>query len=71
MRIDTDILELATAVYEEAVAAVGDGPEAERLAAAALGDLLGRSTLTPAPRTPVRVVHRRRAPRRAALSAAG
>jgi hypothetical protein len=71
MRIDTNLMQLATAIYEEAVAEVGEGAEAEALATAALVDLLGRSRVMRAEVTPTRPVYRRRSPKLTVLSAAG
>ncbi len=45
MSVRTTILDLAMAIYEEAVALVGEGREADALAAAALTDLLQKSSL--------------------------
>jgi hypothetical protein len=71
MRIDTNLMELATAIYEEAVAEVGEGAEAEALATAALIDLLGRSRVMRPKQPQARAAHRRRAPKLTVLSAAG
>jgi hypothetical protein len=71
MRIDTDLMELATAIYEEAVAEVGEGAEAEALATAALLDLLSKSRVLAAKQPAARHVRRARVPRLVALSAAG
>lgn len=71
MRIDTNLMQLATALYDEAVAEVGEGDEAEALATAALIDLLGRARVLRATTAPARPVYRRRAPKLVVLAAAG
>ena len=67
MSVRTTILDLAMAIYEEAISLVGEGPEAEALASMALADMLAESRLdaersalaaTPAP-TRHRVRHER------------
>ena len=45
MSVRTTILDLAMAVYEEAVSLVGEGPEADALASMALAELLDASRL--------------------------
>jgi hypothetical protein len=45
MSVRTTILDLAMAIYEEAVTLVGEGPEADALASMALADLLDASRL--------------------------
>lgn len=47
MSIHTTILDLAMAIYDEAVTLVGAGPEADALANAALADMLHRSSMDP------------------------
>jgi hypothetical protein len=45
MSVRTTILDLAMAIYDEAVSLVGEGPEADALAAMALADMLDASRL--------------------------
>ena len=45
MSVRTTILDLAMAIYEEAISLVGEGPEAEALASMALADMLAESRL--------------------------
>jgi hypothetical protein len=66
MSVRTTILDLAMAVYEEAVSLVGEGPEADALASMALADLLDASRLdaerpaqAPAPTTHRHARHER------------
>lgn len=44
MNVRTTILDLAMALYEEAVALVGEGREADALAAAAMTELLHKAS---------------------------
>lgn len=62
MSVRTTILDLAMAIYDEAVTLVGEGPAAQALADAALADMLARSTLADAQsqRQPQVVAHRGR-----------
>jgi hypothetical protein len=60
MSVRTTILDLAMAIYEEAVSLVGEGPEADGLASMALADMLAASRLDaerPARTAPAPVSH--------------
>ena len=64
MSVRTTILDLATAIYDEAVALVGEGREANALAAAALADMLHKSELEDGPVTRPMMASRRTRPTR-------